>query len=65
MYIESERRERERARERGGERVIYVYIYNMYQQDLALDSPEGLICHKTQPTNQETYKSNYSPSSYG
>ena len=24
----------------------------MYKQDLALNNLQGLICHKTQPTNQ-------------
>ena len=24
----------------------------MYKQDLALDNQQGLICHKTQPTNK-------------
>ena len=24
----------------------------MYQQDMALNNLQGLICHKTQPTNQ-------------
>ena len=27
-------------------------ISNMYKEDLALNNLEGLICHKTPPTNQ-------------
>ena len=27
----------------------------MYIQDLALNNPQGLVCHKTQPTNQPTH----------
>ena len=29
-----------------------IYLIYMYKQDLALDNLLGLICHKTQPTNQ-------------
>ena len=34
---------------------IYIYIY-IYKQDLALNNPQRLICHKTQPTKQQTTK---------
>ena len=27
-----------------------MYLIYMYKQDSALDNPQGLICHKTQPT---------------
>ena len=33
---------------------LFVYksnIYYIYEQDLALNNLEGVICHKTQPTN--------------
>ena len=33
----------------------YVYLIYMYKQDLALNNIQGLICHKTQPT--DNYKS--------
>ena len=33
---------------------IYIYIYNMYEQDLALNNLEGLICHK-KTTNQPNH----------
>ena len=33
---------------------IYIYIY-IYTQDLALNKLQGLICHKTQPTNQPIF----------
>ena len=40
--------------------IIYIYIYvyicmhvRIYKQDLALNNLQGLICHKTQPTNQK------------
>ena len=29
----------------------YIFSIYMYKQDLALNSPQGLICHKTQSTN--------------
>ena len=30
---------------------IYIYMYTlMYKKDLLLDKPQGLMCHKTQPS---------------
>ena len=31
---------------------IFSYMY-VYKQDLSLNNPRGLICHKTQPTVAE------------
>ena len=31
-----------------------IYIFNMYEEDLALNTLQGLICHKSQP-NQIMY----------
>ena len=31
-----------------------IHLIYIYQQDLALNNLQGLICHKTQPTNQPT-----------
>ena len=28
-----------------------VYLKTIYKQDLSLNNPQWLICHKTQPTN--------------
>ena len=33
---------------------LFAYKSYMHEQDLALNNPEGLICHKTKPTNQPT-----------
>ena len=32
----------------------HTYLIHMYQQDLALNNLQGLVCYKTQPTNQLT-----------
>ena len=33
-----------------------LFIYKSYiKMDLALNNPQGLICHKPQPTNYLTY----------
>ena len=34
------------------ELYIYIYIYMGGGQDLILNNPQELVCHKTQPTNQ-------------
>ena len=34
--------------------VYKSYIRFMYKEDLALNNLQGLICYKTQPTNQST-----------
>ena len=34
---------------------IYIYIY-IYKQDSAMNNPQGLIYHKTQPTNLNIVK---------
>ena len=33
---------------------LCLQIIYMYKQDLALNNLQGLICHKTQPTNLNT-----------
>ena len=35
-------------------RLQIIYSICMYKQDLALNSLQGLICHKTQRTNKTT-----------
>ena len=30
----------------------HIYSIYMYKDDLALNKPQGLTCHKTQPANQ-------------
>ena len=31
-----------------------IYLTYIYKQDLALNNPQGLICHKAQLTNQSS-----------
>ena len=33
----------------------HIYLIYMYKQDLALNNLQGLICHKTHPTNLMGY----------
>ena len=40
---------------------IYIYITNMYKEDLALNNLQGLICRKTHPTTQPTNQQLRSP----
>ena len=37
----------------------HVYSIYMYKQDWALNNLQGLICHKTQPTNQPLFDFNF------
>ena len=43
---------------------IYIYIY-IIDLNLALDNLQGLICNKTQPTNQPIFKSKLFMTNYG
>ena len=36
-----------------------IYIIYIYKQDLALNNLQGLICHKSQLTNQPTKNCDY------
>ena len=40
--------------------VYKSYIFNiyMYKSDLVLNNRQGLLCHKTQPTNQTNKQPN-------
>ena len=32
-----------------------MYLMHMYKEDLALDNPHWLICHKTKPNKTKAY----------
>ena len=41
--------------------INWIYLIYWYEQDLALNNLQGLICHKTEPTNQSNVKQIFWP----